>query len=175
MAALADVGWEVRLTHLQGAIIVGSVVEMVVGYTGLIGKLLRFVGPITIAPTIALIGLALFEHGAPKAGTHWGIGGLTIALVILFSQYLVRRHRVFQLFPVLLAIVGAWAIAWSAVQSLTGHPCQMPAKHQPPFGSSRNARPKPSNVVRICWLVRNARPRFMLSCTSTCVSAALRA
>lgn len=112
MAALADAGWEVRLTHLQGAIIVGSVVQMVIGYTGLVGKLLRFVGPITIAPTIALIGLSLFQIGAPEAGKHWGIGGLTIVLIIVFSQHFSRAHRVFQLFPVLLGIVSAWGVAW---------------------------------------------------------------
>ena len=54
-----------------------------------------------IAPTIALIGLALFKFGAPVAGTHWGIGGLTIVLIILFSQYMRRTHRAFELFPIL--------------------------------------------------------------------------
>jgi len=85
MAALANSGWEVRMQHVQGAIIAGSVFEIVVGASGLAGRLLRFVGPITIAPTIALIGLALFKFGAPEAGKHWPIGGLTIALIILFS------------------------------------------------------------------------------------------
>ncbi len=112
MAALKDSGWEVRITHVQGAILVGAVFEIFVGYTGLVGKLLRFVGPITIAPTIALIGLSLFKFGAPVAGTHWGIGGLTIGLIILFSQYLRRTHRVFELFPVMLAILIAWGTAW---------------------------------------------------------------
>ena len=112
MAALANVGWEVRLQHVQGAIIGGGLVEMVVGYTGLVGRLLRFVGPVTIAPTIALIGLALFKFGAPEAGKHWGIGGLTIVLIVLFSQYLRRTHRMFELFPILLGIFGAWFVAW---------------------------------------------------------------
>lgn len=112
MAALANEGWQVRLQHVQGAVIAGAVAEILVGYSGLVGKLLRFVGPITIAPTIALIGLALFKFGAPVAGTHWGIGGLTIVLIILFSQYLRTRHRVFELFPILLGIVGAWSVAW---------------------------------------------------------------
>ena len=113
MASLSDVGWQVKLQHVQGAIIAGALVEIVLGYTGLVGRLLRFVGPVTIAPTIALIGLALFKFGAPVAGTHWGIGGLTIALIIIFSQYLRRTHRVFELFPILLAILGAWAVAAS--------------------------------------------------------------
>lgn len=110
-AALANEGWEVRMTHLQGAIILGSVVQIVVGASGLIGKMMRFVGPITIAPTIALIGLALFKFGAPVAGLHWPIGGLTIVLIILFSQVLRKKARAFELYPILMAIVGAWAVA----------------------------------------------------------------
>lgn len=125
MAALAEVGWEVRMQHIQGAVIAGSLFEIVLGYSGLVGKLIRFVGPITIAPTIALIGLALFKFGAPVAGTHWGIGGLTIALIILFSQYLRHTHRAFELFPILLGILLAWSVAWGLTAMGvfgTGHP-----------------------------------------------------
>lgn len=118
MAALKDAGWQVKMQHVQGAIISGALVEILLGYTGLVGKLLRFVGPITIAPTIALIGLCLFKFGAPVAGLHWGVGGLTIALIILFSQYLRRTHRIFELFPILLAIVFAWLFA--AVMTYAG-------------------------------------------------------
>ncbi len=111
MAALANAGWEVRMQHVQGAIIAGSLVEISVGASGIIGRLLRFVGPITIAPTIALIGLALFKFGAPEAGRHWPIGGLTIFLIILFSQYLRQKHRTFELYPILLAIATAWIVS----------------------------------------------------------------
>lgn len=111
MTALANEGWEVRMQHVQGAIILGALAEIVIGFSGLIGKLLRFVGPITIAPTIALIGLSLFKFGAPVAGLHWPIGGLTIGLIILFSQYLRSRNRAFELYPILMAILGAWAVA----------------------------------------------------------------
>ncbi len=111
MAALAEAGWQVRMQHVQGAIILGAVAEIAIGASGLIGKMLRFVGPITIAPTIALIGLSLFKFGAPTAGKHWPIGGLTIALIILFSQYLRRKNRAFELYPILMAILGAWGVA----------------------------------------------------------------
>lgn len=132
MAGLANEGWQVRMQHVQGAIILGAVVEVALGYTGLVGKMLRFVGPITIAPTIALIGLALFKFGAPVAGTHWGVGGLTIVLIILFSQYLRRVNRAFELFPILLAIVIAWGIA--ALLTKTGY---FPPDH-PAYVSTEN-------------------------------------
>ena len=113
MAQLKTVGWEVRMQHVQGAIILGGLVEAVIGYSGLVGRLLKRVGPITIAPTIALIGLSLYKFGAPEAGKHWGIGGLTIVLVILFSQYMKRTHRAFEMFPVMLGILIAWGTAWA--------------------------------------------------------------
>ncbi len=103
--------WQIRLQHVQGAVIIGAVAEIAIGYSGLVGKMLRFVGPITIAPTIALIGLALFKFGAPIAGSYWPIGALTIGLIILFSQYLRKKHRFFELFPIMLAIVTAWGVA----------------------------------------------------------------
>ena len=111
MPSMQNAGFEVKIQHIQGAVIAGAVFEIIIGYTGLVGKMLRFITPVTIAPTIALIGLALFKFGAPFAGSHWGIGGLTIALIILFSQYVRRVHRMFELFPVLLAILGAWGVA----------------------------------------------------------------
>ena len=86
-------------------------IEIIIGVSGLVGKILRFIGPITIAPTIALIGLSLFKFGAPTAGAHWPIGGLTIVLIILFSQYLKKTARAFELYPILMAIVGAWGVA----------------------------------------------------------------
>ena len=75
------------MQHVQGAIIAGAIFEIIIGVSGLVGKILRFIGPITIAPTIALIGLSLFKFGAPTAGAHWPIGGLTIILIILFLSY----------------------------------------------------------------------------------------
>jgi uracil-xanthine permease len=137
MAALADAGWQVRMQHIQGAIIAGALFEIVIGYTGLVGRVLKYVGPITIAPTIALIGLSLFKFGAPVAGSYWPIGGLTIALIILFSQYLKSTHRAFELFPILLAILIAWGVA--AIFTATG---TFPAGH-PSFVSTENLQAAP--------------------------------
>ena len=47
---------------------VSALFEIFIGFTGLIGFLLRFIGPISIAPTITLIGMALFNVAADQAG-----------------------------------------------------------------------------------------------------------
>ncbi|ADB59901.1 Xanthine/uracil/vitamin C permease [Haloterrigena turkmenica DSM 5511] len=105
-------GWEAALLQLQGAIIVAATVQVAMGYLGLVGKLRRFLSPVVIAPTIALIGLALFD--APQitsAEQSWPLLGLTLGLILLFSQYLDVKARAFRLYPVILALIIAWVVA----------------------------------------------------------------
>ena len=47
--------------------------QIVIGLSGVVGILLRFIGPLTIAPTIALIGLSLFQAAADFSSKQWGI------------------------------------------------------------------------------------------------------
>jgi len=94
-----NLGPAVMMQYIAGTIMVGAVVEIVVGFSGLMGRIRRILSPVVVGPVIMLIGLALFQHGAPKAGTHWPISGLTILLVIVFSMILSRRSRFFRHFP----------------------------------------------------------------------------
>ena len=59
--------------QIQGAIIVASLFEVFLGVSGLIGLLLRYIGPLAIAPTITLVGLALFDAAADFAARNWYI------------------------------------------------------------------------------------------------------
>lgn len=119
-------GYQIMLRELMGAVIVAGLVEVAIGYFGIMGWLKRHMGPVVIAPVIALIGLALFNvpqiqnpnFAAPGTGQNWWLLGLTMVLIIAFSQYLDRYHRTFRLFPVLLGIAAAWGIA--AVLSVAG-------------------------------------------------------
>ncbi|MFC6717074.1 uracil-xanthine permease family protein [Natrialbaceae archaeon GCM10025810] len=105
--------WQTALLQLQGAIIVAATVQVVLGYFGLVGKLRRFLSPVVIAPTIALIGLSLFNAPQITAPSQTSVGLLlfTLGLILLFSQYLDVKHRAFKLYPVILAIVIAWLVA----------------------------------------------------------------
>jgi xanthine/uracil permease len=122
-------GWETTILELQGAVIAAAAVEVVIGYLGLMGALKRYLSPVVIAPTIALIGLALFNvpqitdptfsaAGGGVSQQNWWLLGLTLVLIVAFSQYLDKYHRTFRLYPVLLGILGAWLVA--AVLSVAG-------------------------------------------------------
>lgn len=100
------------MQYIAGAVMVGAAFEIVVGFSGLFGKLRQFLSPVVVGPVIMLIGLALFQHGAPKAGTDWAISGLTMTLIIMFSLVLARGNRFFRLFPILSALAVVVALCW---------------------------------------------------------------
>ncbi|GCC39151.1 hypothetical protein chiPu_0023362 [Chiloscyllium punctatum] len=62
--------------QIQGAIIMSSLVEVLIGLLGLPGILLNYIGPLTITPTVALIGLSGYQAAGERAGQHWGIAML---------------------------------------------------------------------------------------------------
>ncbi|SHG83987.1 uracil-xanthine permease family protein [Halobaculum gomorrense] len=104
--------WRAALLQLQGAIVVAALFEVAIGYLGLVGRLRRYVSPVVIAPVIVLIGLTLFSAPQVASATqNWPLLLLTFGLIAAFSQFLGDRSRAFRLFPVLLGIVVAYAVA----------------------------------------------------------------
>lgn len=126
--------WQQRLREIQGAVMVASLFQVFLGFTGLVGIVLRFIGPLAITPTVTLIGLALFEAAAQKAATQWWIALMTMALIAIFSQYMRKiqipcctvkkgncsmlKLPIFSLFPVLLAMIVSWVVC--VILTVTG-------------------------------------------------------
>ncbi|KFO70454.1 Solute carrier family 23 member 1, partial [Cuculus canorus] len=121
--------WQPRMREIQGAIVVSSLVEVAIGLLGLPGALLSYIGPLTVTPTVSLIGLSVFQAAGERAGSHWGIAALTIFLIILFAQYLrhltvclpgyrrgkgfvLLRVQIFKMFPIILAIMVVWLLCY---------------------------------------------------------------
>ena len=103
--------WQVQIQQIAAAIMVASIVEIIAGYSGFMGVIRKAISPIVIGPTIAMIGLALFNIGAPWMAENWIIGLITLIALIIYSQVLSRSSKVFLLFPVLLAIATGWICA----------------------------------------------------------------
>ncbi len=96
------------MRYIAGAVIAGALFEIVIGFSGLMGLIRRVLSPVVVGPVIMLIGLALYNVGAPVAATHWPTSILTIVLIILFSFVLSRHYRACKLFPLLFAIAISW-------------------------------------------------------------------
>uniref|UniRef100_A0A5F8HBX2 Solute carrier family 23 member 1 n=1 Tax=Monodelphis domestica TaxID=13616 RepID=A0A5F8HBX2_MONDO len=121
--------WHPRIREIQGAIMVSSTVEVMIGLMGLPGALLSYIGPLTVTPTVSLIGLSVFQAAGDRAGSHWGISTFSILLIVLFSQYLrnvtfrlpgykwgkgftLFRIQIFKMFPIVLAIMTVWLLCY---------------------------------------------------------------
>ncbi|CAH2076110.1 unnamed protein product [Thlaspi arvense] len=104
------------MRELQGAIIVGSLFQCVLGFSGLMSILLRFISPVVVAPTVAAVGLAFFSYGFPQAGTCVEISIPVILLLLVFTLYLrgvsLFGHRLFRIYAVPLSALIVWTYAF---------------------------------------------------------------
>ncbi len=54
----------VAMQYIAGSVLVGASLEIVVGFSGLMGWIRRVLSPVVVGPVIMLIGLALYKAGA---------------------------------------------------------------------------------------------------------------
>ncbi|KAL3864972.1 hypothetical protein ACJMK2_006612 [Sinanodonta woodiana] len=111
--------------QLQGSLILAGGIQTLIGMTGFVGVILRFMGPVTIVPAIFLLGIYLMKSTAKFAKVNWGISFMTFAISIILSLYLgkfkppvpawskkkklhITRYPFHQVFAILIAICIGW-------------------------------------------------------------------
>ncbi|MED6172309.1 hypothetical protein PIB30_048915 [Stylosanthes scabra] len=103
------------MRELQGAIIIGSIFQSLLGFSGLMSLLVRLINPIVVAPTVTAVGLAFFSYGFPQAGTCIEISIPLIALVLIFTLYLrgisIFGRHLFRIYAVPLSAIIIWIYA----------------------------------------------------------------
>ncbi|KTF92764.1 hypothetical protein cypCar_00020764 [Cyprinus carpio] len=121
--------WQPRIREIQGAIIISSLIEVVIGFAGIPGILLNSIGPLTVTPTVSLIGLSVFQTAGDRAGSQWGLSLLCVFLIVLFAQYLrnwacpfpsyskqkgchITHVQIFKMFPIIMAIMLVWLVCY---------------------------------------------------------------
>lgn len=144
-----------RMNELQGSVLVASIIQCLIGFTGLMGIVLRFIGPITIAVTLAMIGIGVFPLIMNLAGKHWCISIPTAALVIFFSKICSKwkipclggkQLRMLEFFPVLLSI----SIMWIICAILTA--CDVFPSDSSVYGYAARTDLKTDNLKNTPWI-----------------------
>ncbi|WAR17070.1 S23A2-like protein [Mya arenaria] len=113
--------WQSRVREIQGAIIIASIFQVVIGFFGIMTYAIKFIGPLSIIPIITLTGISLFPVGSKMSSGQWWIAVMTMLLITIFSQYMkdfkvwtfsctadgCKRSglNVFGLFPILLSMI----------------------------------------------------------------------
>lgn len=117
-----------QVQKLEGSLMLAGGLHFLIGATGLVGVLLRFIGPVTIVPAILLIGLYMTRTAVKFISHQWGIGLMTAAISVILSLYLGKyllpipvwtrkrgchtiRYPLHQVFSILIAIMVGWAVS----------------------------------------------------------------
>ncbi|KAK1368819.1 nucleobase-ascorbate transporter 2 [Heracleum sosnowskyi] len=100
---------------IQGALIVGSSVQIILGYSQLWAIFSRFFSPLNMVPVVALVGFGLFDRGFPVVGQCVEIGVPMLILFVAFSQYLkhlqTKQVPILERFALLISVAVIWAYA----------------------------------------------------------------
>ncbi|KAJ1389909.1 Xanthine/uracil/vitamin C permease [Sesbania bispinosa] len=99
----------------QGALIVASTLQIVVGFSGLWRNVVRFLSPLSAVPLVALSGFGLYELGFPVLAKCVEIGLPEIVILVVFSQYIPHMMKgerpIFDRFAVIFSVAIVWIYA----------------------------------------------------------------
>ncbi|CAL5444690.1 unnamed protein product [Camellia sinensis] len=101
---------------IQGALIVASTLQIVLGFSGLWRNVTRFLSPLSAVPLVALAGYGLYEFGFPGVAKCIEIGLPHLIILVFLSQYLPHAIRsgknVFERFAVIFSVALVWIYAY---------------------------------------------------------------
>ncbi|CAK0786722.1 hypothetical protein CVIRNUC_009936 [Coccomyxa viridis] len=112
----------VTMREVQGGVITSALFIMAFAMSGLLRAVLHYISPLTVAVNIGIVGLSLYSSGFSGVAACPELGLVMIAFLVLFSQFLrgcalptripvIGGMRIFEMFPVILAIVVVWVYA----------------------------------------------------------------
>ncbi|KAJ9677661.1 hypothetical protein PVL29_022573 [Vitis rotundifolia] len=100
---------------IQGAMIVASTLQIVLGFSGLWRNVTRFLSPLSAVPLVSLAGFGLYELGFPGVAKCVEIGLPQLIILILVSQYVPHvihsGKNIIDRFAVIFTVVIVWIYA----------------------------------------------------------------
>uniref|UniRef100_A0A1S4DZB0 Uncharacterized protein n=1 Tax=Cucumis melo TaxID=3656 RepID=A0A1S4DZB0_CUCME len=100
---------------IQGALIVASCFQMVMGFLGFWRNTVRFFSPLSVVPCVTFTGLGLYHLGFPMLAKCVEIGLPGLIIIVFISQYLPHllktKKPIYDRYSVLFSIVIIWLYA----------------------------------------------------------------
>ncbi|CAP28201.1 Protein CBG08364 [Caenorhabditis briggsae] len=121
--------WEEKMQMISGSCLIAVLIMPILGFTGLVGKISKYIGPVTIVPIMSLLTIGTVPDIEEKMSLHWIsiVEFLTLILfVVILERYEVplpvfslsekrfkfTRQKIFSQFPYLLGISIVWFICF---------------------------------------------------------------
>ncbi|CAL1533030.1 unnamed protein product [Lymnaea stagnalis] len=117
-----------KILKLSGSLMLAGGLHFLIGITGFVGVIIRYVGPITVVPTVILVGLEIKTVAVKFSETNWAVAVITAGSALVFSLFLANvktpipmwtRSKGFhiywypfhQVFSILLSILLGWMVS----------------------------------------------------------------
>ncbi|KAI7747402.1 hypothetical protein M8C21_002323 [Ambrosia artemisiifolia] len=107
--------FEKMMRAIQGALIISSTIQIILGFSGLWRNVARLLSPLSAVPLVALAGFGLYELGFPGVARCVEIGLPQLIILVLVSQYLSHMmhsgRNILECFAVLISVAIVWIYA----------------------------------------------------------------
>ncbi|KAM3694866.1 hypothetical protein ACB098_07G086800 [Castanea mollissima] len=147
---------------IQGALIVSSFFQMVVGFFGFWRIFARFLSPLAAVPFVTLTGLGLFVLGFPQLAKCIEVGLPELIILIVLSQYIpsvLKSNKViFVRFAVVLSVVIVWVYA--EILTIAGAYNRRSVKTQLSCRTDRSGLISAAPWIRVPYPFQWGRPTF---------------
>ncbi|GAV81135.1 Xan_ur_permease domain-containing protein [Cephalotus follicularis] len=147
---------------IQGALILGSFLQMTIGFFGFWRIFARFLSPLAAVPLVILTGLGLYSHGFPELAKCVEVGLPALILLVLVSQYLPHliktKRSIFERFGVLFSVKLVWAYA--AILTVAGAYNNRPQQTQFSCRTDRSGLITAASWLRVPYPFQWGRPSF---------------
>ncbi|KAK6183589.1 hypothetical protein SNE40_011041 [Patella caerulea] len=124
-----------KIQAISGGLMAAGVIHLLIGFTGLVGVFARYIGPITIVPTITLVGLSIYTVAVKFSEKHWGVAAITTGTGLILALYLngkktplpgynkkrgfyIKWYPLHTVFAILFSIMAGWTL--SAILTVSG-------------------------------------------------------
>lgn len=118
-----------RINAYAGSLMISGGVHFLIGFTGFVGVVARFVGPVTIVPVVLLFGIYIHKVVVGFAESNWPVAVITAGVCLFLSLYLGNRNTpipfwsrnrgfhiiwqpAHQIFSILLSIIVGWVVSY---------------------------------------------------------------
>ncbi|XP_058007376.1 nucleobase-ascorbate transporter 4-like isoform X1 [Hevea brasiliensis] len=111
--------FEQFMRRVQGASLISSIFQMVIGFSGLAKYFARHLSPLASVPLVTLTGLGLYVRGFPLVAKCAEIGLPALAILVFLTQFLPRIWKAKKEIAGQVAIILSVAIVWTYAEILT--------------------------------------------------------
>ncbi|XP_020201966.1 nucleobase-ascorbate transporter 4 [Cajanus cajan] len=158
---------------IQGALIVASLFQIIIGFFGFWRIFARFLCPLSVVPLVTLTGLGLFILGFPRLADCVEIGLPALIILVILSQYIPQMMK--SRAPDRFAIIVSIGIAWVFAEILTaaGAYNKRSPKTQLSCRTDRSGLISAAPWIRVPYPFQWGRPSFNAGDTFAMVAACL--